>query len=66
MVENTTFYNNGGDIIIICASLFGFIIMLSRVIYKSKCRNISCCWNFCNIERNVEIEQQDVIPNTNV
>ena len=62
MVQNN-FYDNGGDIIIICASLFGFIIMLSRVIYKSKCKTISCCWSFCNIERVVEIEQNDVIPN---
>ena len=65
MVQNN-FYDNGGDIIIICASLFGFIIMLSRVIYKSKCKNISCCWSFCSIERNVEIEQHDIITNTNV
>ena len=53
---DNSFYNNGGDIIIICGSLFGFIIMLSRIVYKSKCKNISCCWKCISIDRNVEIE----------
>ena len=53
---DNSFYNNGGDIILICGSLFGFIIMLSRIVYKSKCKNISCCWNCISIDRNVEIE----------
>ena len=58
---DNSFYNNGGDIILICGSLFGFIIMLSRIVYKSKCKNISCCWNCINIDRAVEIET-DIIP----
>ena len=53
---DNSFYNNGGEIIIICGSLFGFIIMLSRIVYKSKCKNISCCWKCISIDRNVEIE----------
>ena len=32
------FYNNGTDVIVICASVFAFLIMLSRIIYKSKCK----------------------------
>ena len=56
-----SFYNNGTDVIVICASVFAFLIMLSRIIYKSKCKNISCCWNCINIDRNVEIET-DIIP----
>ena len=56
-----SFYNNGTDVIVICASVFVFLIMLSRIIYKSKCKTISCCWNFINIDRNVELET-DIIP----
>ena len=55
------FYNEGGTIVIIVGSVFAFLIMLSRIIYKSKCKTISCCWNFINIDRNVEIET-DIIP----
>ena len=50
------FYNEGGTIVIIVGSVFAFLIMLSRIIYKSKCKTISCCWNFINIDRAVEIE----------
>ena len=55
------FYNEGGTIVIIVGSVFAFLIMLSRIIYKSKCKTISCCWNFINIDRNVELET-DIIP----
>ena len=50
------FYNEGGTIVIIVGSVFAFLIMLSRIIYKSKCKNINCCWNCISIDRNVEIE----------
>ena len=50
------FYNEGGTIVIIIGSACGFFLMLSRIIYKSKCKNISCCWNCINIDRNVELE----------
>ena len=50
------FYNEGGTIVIIVGSVFAFLIMLSRIIYKSKCKNISCCWKCISIDRNVEIE----------
>ena len=45
-----SFYNNGTDVIVICASAFAFIVMLARIIYKSKCKTISCCWNCINID----------------
>ena len=32
------FYNEGGTIVIIVGSVFAFLIMLSRIIYKSKCK----------------------------
>ena len=62
---DNSFYNNGGDIILICGSLFGFIIMLSRIVYKSKCKNISCCWNCISKDRNVEIETDIVDAKVN-
>ena len=55
------FYNEGGTIVIIIGSVFAFFLMLSRIIYKSKCKNISCCWNCINIDRNVELETDFVV-----
>ena len=62
------FYNEGGTIVIIVGSVFAFLIMLSRIIYKSKCKTISCCWNFINIDRNVEIETDIItdVKNNNI
>ena len=58
------FYNEGGTIVIIVGSVFAFLIMLSRIIYKSKCKTISCCFDLIRIDRTVEIET-DIIDAKN-
>ena len=61
----TEFYNEGSTIVIIVGSVFAFLIMISRIVYKSKCKTISCCFNLLRIERNVEIETDIVDSNNN-
>ena len=61
-----SFYQNGTDIIIIISAVCGFLLMCTRVLYKSKCTKI----NFCGlivVDRNVEIETDiiDIIPRQN-
>ena len=58
------FYQNGTDIIIIISCMAGFIIMCTRILYKSKCKNINFCCGMIVVDRNVEIETEltDVIP----
>ena len=60
------FYDNGVTIIALCTLILGSIAMISKLCYKSKCSNISCCFGLINIKRNVEIESEietDIIPN---
>ena len=62
----TKFYDDGVTIIAIITLLLASITMISKLCYKSKCSNISCCFGLLNIKRNVEIEndtEMDIIPN---
>ena len=62
----TKFYDDGVTIIAIITLLLASITMISKLCYKSKCSNISCCFGLINIKRNVEIEndtEMDIIPN---
>lgn len=46
------FYNN---LVTICS---GIILALVAVAYKSKCRNINCCFGLIQIDRDVAIEEE--------
>ena len=62
----TKFYDDGITIIAIITLILGSITMISKLCYKSKCTNISCCFGLINIKRNVEIEndtETDIIQN---
>ena len=62
----TRFYDDGVTIIAIITLLLASIAMISKLCYKSKCSNITCCYGLINIKRNVEIEddiKMDIIPN---
>ena len=64
----TKFYDDGITIIAIITLILASIAMISKLCYKSKCSNISCCFGLINIKRNVEIEidignETDIIPN---
>ena len=62
----TKFYDDGITIIALCTLLIGSVTMLSKLCFKSKCSNISCCYGLLNIKRNVEFEtdiETDIIPN---
>ena len=58
------FYQNGTDIIVIISAICGFLLMCTRVLYKSKCKNINLCFGMITVDRNVEIETEltDAIP----
>ena len=64
----TKFYDDGITVIAIITLILASISMISKLCYKSKCSNISCCYGLINIKRNVEIEieseiETDIIPN---
>ena len=61
------FYNNGTDIIVIISAICAFLLMCTRVLYKSKCKTVNLCYGLINIDRTVEIETDiiDVIPRQN-
>ena len=46
------FYNN---LVTICS---GIILAIVAVAYKSKCRNINCCFGLIQIDRDVAIEEE--------
>lgn len=46
------FYSN---LMTICS---GIILAVFAVCYKSKCRNISCCYGLIQIDRDVAIEEE--------
>jgi len=46
------FYSN---LVTICS---GIILAVIAVAYKSKCRNINCCFGFIQIDRDVEGEEE--------
>ena len=62
----TKFYDDGVTIIALCTLILGSIAMISKLCYKSKCSDITCCCGLLNIKRNVEIENDteiDIIQN---
>ena len=62
----TRFYDDGITIIAIITLFLGAVSMISKLCFKSKCSNITCCCGLLNIKRNVEIEndtEMDIIPN---
>ena len=62
-----SFYQNGTDIIIIISSVCAFLLMCTRVLYKSKCKKIDLCCGLIIVDRNVDIETDiiDIIPRQN-
>ena len=62
----TKFYDDGVTIIAIISLVLASLAMLSKLCFKSKCSDISCCFGLINIKRNVEIENDvktDIITN---
>ena len=62
----TKFYDDGVTIISLCTLIIGFMAMICKLCYKSKCSNINIFYGLINIKRNVEIENEietDIIPN---
>ena len=62
----TKFYDDGITILAIITLILGAVSMISKLCFKSKCSNITCCCGLLNIKRNVEIENDteiDIIQN---
>ena len=61
------FYNDGITIITLSSVILTCIAMSLKILFKSKCSQVSVCWGFCNIQRQVQLETEiiDVIPNNN-
>ena len=61
----TKFYDDGVTIIAIITLCIGAFAMVTKLCFKSKCSNISCCCGLIRIKRNVEIENdiESDIPN---
>ena len=62
----TKFYDDGVTIIAIITLCIGAFSMVTKLCFKSKCSDISCCYGLLNIKRNVLIEsdtETDIIPN---
>ena len=62
----TKFYDDGVTILAIITILIAAFSMVTKLCYKSKCSDITCCCGLLNIKRNVEIENDteiDIIQN---
>ena len=62
----TKFYDDGVTIIAIITLCIGAFTMVTKLCFKSKCSDITCCCGLLNIKRNVVLEsdiETDVIPN---
>ena len=61
------FYKDGVTIITIISIILGCLIMTLKVLFKSKCSNVSICFGLFHIERKVELETEilDEIPTNN-
>ena len=59
MVEDST-------LLAIIAGGITLLALIAKLIYSSKCRKISCCWNCIDIERNTMEEQSVRNITTNV
>ena len=54
----TKFYNDGITVIAIITLFIGACSMITKLCFKSKCSDITCCCGLLNIKRNVEIETE--------
>ena len=54
---------NDQTIIIILGIGTGFLGLMLRYAFKSKCDRINCCWGLVGIHREVEQEDRDVERN---
>ena len=62
----TKFYDDSVTIIAIITLCIGAFTMVTKLCFKSKCSDITCCCGLLNIKRNVVLEsdiETDVIPN---
>ena len=61
------FYNDGITIITLSSVILTCIAMSLKILFKSKCSNVSLCFGLCSIQRQVQLETEiiDVIPNNN-
>ena len=58
------FYDNGVTIITIISIILACLITSLKIIFKSKCTDVSICYGIFHIQRNVELETEiiDNIP----
>ena len=61
------FYNDGITIITLSTIILGCLGMTLKILFKSKCSQVSVCFGLCNIHREVQLETEiiDVIPTNN-
>ena len=62
----TRFYDDGITILAILTLTIGAFSMVTKLCFRSKCSDITCCCGLLNIKRNVEIENDteiDIIQN---
>ena len=52
----TKFYDDGVTIIAIITLCIGAFTMVTKLCFKSKCSDITCCYGLLNIKRNVVLE----------
>ena len=54
----TKFYNDGVTIITIISIILGCLVMSLKILFKSKCIDVSLCYGLFHIQRNVDIETE--------
>ena len=54
----TKFYDDGVTIIAIITRCIGAFTMVTKLCFKSKCSDITCCCGLLNIKRDVNIETE--------
>ena len=61
----TKFYNDGVTIITIISIILGCLVMSLKILFKSKCTDVSIFYGLFHIQRKVELETEivDNIPN---
>ena len=55
------FYDDGVTILAIITIIIAAFSMVTKLCFKSKCTNITCCYGMIDIKRNVEIENDTEI-----
>ena len=61
------FCEDGITIITLSTIILGCLGMTLKILFKSKCSQVSVCFGLCNIHREVQLETEiiDVIPTNN-